>query len=104
MDLNQDQQAFYQQARERCRADVEQMNSTIRAEWLQLNEEIKRVQELIQTLELRKQTIGQIHASSSEILGLESDLDVSPAIKDGGEEPAEDTAEVLDLGVGEIDL
>ncbi len=102
MDLNQDQQAFYQQARERCRADVEQMNSTIRAEWLQLNEEIKRVQELIQTLELRKQTIGQIHASSSEILGLEPDLDVSPAIKDGGEEPVEEPIE--ELGVGEFEL
>ena len=98
MDLNQDQQAFYQQARERCRADVEQMNSTIRAEWLQLGEEIKRVQELIQTLELRKQTVGQIHASSSEILGLAADLDVSPAIKDAGEDSAEA------LGVGEIEL
>jgi sensor domain CHASE-containing protein len=98
MDLSQDQQAFYRQARERCRADVEQMNANIRAEWQHLNEEIKRVQELIQTLEARKHTIGQIHASSSEILGLASDLDVSPAIKDG----AEDTAE--DLGVGEIDL
>jgi len=102
MDLNQDQQAFYQQARERCRADVEQMNTTIRAEWLHLNEEIKRVQELIQTLEMRKQTVGQIHASSSEILGLEPDLDVSPAIKDGLEEAAGDPAG--ELGVGEIDL
>jgi hypothetical protein len=98
MDLSQDQQAFYRQARERCRTDVDQMNITIRAEWQHLNEEIKRVQELIQTLESRKQTVGQIYASSSEILGLELDLDVSPAIKDG----AEDTAE--DLGVGEIDL
>ena len=98
MDLSQDQQAFYRQARERCRADVEQMNATIRAEWQHLNEEIKRVQDLIQTLEARKQTVGQIHVSSSEILGLECDLDVSPAIKDG----VEDTAE--DLGVGEIDL
>jgi len=56
------------------------------------------VQELIQTLETRKQTVGQIYASSSEMLGLESDLDVSPAIKD----VIEDTAE--ELGVGEIDL
>jgi hypothetical protein len=98
MDLSQDQQAFYRQARERCRTDVEQMNTTIRAEWQHLNEEIKRVQELIQTLEARKQTVGQIYASSSEILGLELDLDVSPAIKDGVEDSAED------LGVGEIDL
>ena len=97
MDLNQDQSMFYQQARERCRTDVEQMNNTIRAEWLHLNDEIKRVQELIQTLETRKQTVGQIYASSSEMLNLGNDLDVSPAIKDG-----EDSAE--DLGVGEIDL
>ena len=98
MDLNQDQAQFYQQARERCRMDVEDMNNTIRAEWLHLNDEIKRVQELIQALEIRKQTIGQIYASSSEILNLTNDLDISPAIKD----PGEDTAE--DLGVGEIDL
>ena len=94
MDLNQDQAQFYQQARERCRIDVEDMNNTIRAEWLHLNDEIKRVQELIQALEIRKQTVGQIYASSSEILNLANDLDISPAIKDPGEE----------LGVGEIDL
>lgn len=98
MDLNQDQQTFYQQARERCRQDVEQMNATIRTEWQHLNDEIKRVQELIQTLESRKQTIAQIYASSSEMLGLENDLDVSPAIKDAAEDSAEE------LGVGEIDL
>jgi sensor domain CHASE-containing protein len=98
MDLNQDQQDFYRQARERCRADVTQMNNTILNEWQRLNDEIKRVQELIQTLETRKQTVAQIYASSSEMLGIESDLDVSPAIKDGGEDTAEE------LGVGEIDL
>ncbi|BDU76345.1 hypothetical protein [Mesoterricola sediminis] len=98
MDLSKDQQQFYEQARERCRQDVEQMNNTIRVEWARLNDEIKRVQELIQTLELRKQTIAQIYASSSEMLGLENDLDVSPAIQDGGEDSAEE------LGVGEIDL
>jgi sensor domain CHASE-containing protein len=98
MDLSQDQQHFYVQARERCRQDVEQMNNTIRVEWQHLNDEIKRVQELIQTLETRKQTISQIYASSSEMLGLENDLDVSPAIKDSAEDSADD------LGVGEIDL
>jgi sensor domain CHASE-containing protein len=97
MDLNQDQATFYQQARQRCRQDVEEMNNTIRAEWVHLNDEIKRVQELIQALETRKQTVGQIYASSSEMLNLDNDLDISPAIKDG-----EDSAE--DLGVGEIDL
>lgn len=97
MDLSNDQQQFYVQARERCRQDVDQMNNTIRVEWARLNDEIKRVQELIQTLETRKQTIAQIYASSSEMLGLENDLDVSPAIQEG-----EDSAE--DLGVGEIDF
>jgi phenylpropionate dioxygenase-like ring-hydroxylating dioxygenase large terminal subunit len=82
MDLNQDQAVFYQQARERCRADVDQMNNTIRAEWQHLNDEIKRVQELIQNLEMRKQTVGQIYASSSEMLGLANDLDISPAINE----------------------
>jgi len=97
MDLNKEQQAFYQQARERCRQDVEQMNTAMLAEWQHLNEEIRRVQELIQTYETRKQTIGQMYASASDMLGLENDLDVSPAIKEG-----EETAE--ELGVGEIDL
>ena len=98
MDLNQDQQDFYRQARDRCRLEVAHMNTTILDEWQRLNEEIKRVQELIQTLETRKQTVAQIYASSSEMLGLEADLDVSPAIKDGSEDTAEE------LGVGEIDL
>lgn|SRR5690349_21394441 len=98
MELSQDQQDFYRQARERCRADVEAMNRTILQEWQQLNDEIKRVQGLIQTLEMRKRTVAQIHASASAMLGLDSDLDVSPAIKD----VVEDTAE--ELGVGEIDL
>ena len=98
MDLNQDQQDFYRQARDRCRTEVDQMNQAILGEWQRLNDEIKRVQELIQTLETRKQTVAQIFASSSEMLGLDADLDVSPAIKDGSEDTAEE------LGVGEIDL
>ncbi len=97
MDLSKDQVAFYQQARERCRADVDQMNHTIRTEWHHLNEEIKRVQDLIATLEARKQTIGQMYGSASEIIGAENDLDVSPAIKEG-----DDGSD--DLGMGEIDL
>ena len=98
MELTKDQLAFYQQARERCRQDVSDMNNTIRAEWQHLNDEIKRVQELIQTFETRKQTIGQMYSSASDMLGQENDLDVSPAIQEGGEENGED------LGVGEIDL
>lgn len=97
MDLNKDQQTFYQNARERCRQDVDEMNRTIRAEWQHLNDEIKRVQELIQTLETRKQTIGQMYASASDMLGQPNDLDISPAITEGGEDSD-------DLGVGEIDL
>ena len=96
MELNKDQVTFYQQARERCRQDVADMNNTIRAEWQHLNDEIKRVQELIQTLETRKQTLGQMYASASDMIGAENDLDVSPAIQEGQEDD--------DLGVGEIDL
>lgn len=98
MELNKDQAVFYNQARERCRQDVGEMNNTIRAEWQHLNDEIKRVQELIQTLETRKQTLGQMYASASEMIGAENDLDISPAIQEGMEESSED------LGVGEIDL
>ena len=43
MQLSQEQQAFYESARERCRQDVSEMNHTIRAEWKHLNDEIKRV-------------------------------------------------------------
>lgn len=96
MELTKEQQVFYQSARERCRQEVDEMNHTIRTEWTRLNDEIKRVQELIQTLETRKQTVGQMYASASDMLGAENDLDVSPAIT--GEDSAED------LGVGEIDL
>lgn len=101
MDINQDQTDFYRQARERCRADVAQMNNTILAEWQRVNDEYRRVQELIQTLEMRKATVGQIYASSSDMLGLENDLDTSSPIKEGAED-GEDSAS--DLGVGEIDL
>ncbi|MCE1229820.1 MAG: hypothetical protein LWX11_10095 [Firmicutes bacterium] len=96
MQLSTEQQGFYQSARERCRQDVDEMNRTIRTEWQHLNDEIKRVQELIQTLETRKQTVGQIYASASDMLGMPNDLDVTPAIK---EEDDND-----DLGMGEIDL
>lgn len=97
MQISPEQQNFYQSARERCRQDVLDINETIRREWDNLNEEIKRVQDLIQTLEIRKQSIGQIYASASEMLGLENDLDLSPAIQE-----AEESNE--DIGIGEIDL
>ena len=82
MDISKDQKKFYQNAREHCRVDVEQLNNTIRVEWQHINEEISRVQNLIQTLEARKQTVGQIPASASDLLGLQDDLDVTPAIKE----------------------
>lgn len=97
MELSKEQQGFYQSARERCRQEVDEMNRTIRAEWQHLNDEIKRVQELIQTLETRKQTVGQMYASASDMLGVENDLDISSAIQEGAEDSD-------DLGVGEIDL
>jgi len=58
MDLSKEQQGFYQSARERCRQEVDEMNRTIRVEWQHLNDEIKRVQELIQTLETRNFTLA----------------------------------------------
>lgn len=96
MELTKEQQVFYQSARERCRQEVDEMNQTIRTEWRHLNDEIKQVQEPIQTLETRKQTVGQMYASASDMIGAENDLDVSPAIQEGQEDD--------DLGVGEIDL
>ena len=96
MELTKEQQVFYQSARERCRQEVDEMNHTIRTEWTRLNDEIKRVQELIQTLETRKQTVGQMYTSASDMLGVVNDLDIGPAIT--GEDSAED------LGVGEIDV
>lgn len=96
MELSKDQQSFYETARAQCRREVEQMNNTLRSEWAHLNAEIKRVQDLIQTLENRKQNVGQMYGSASAMLGLENDLDISPAIN------AEGSAD--DLGVGEIDL
>jgi hypothetical protein len=97
MELSKEQQAFYQSARDHCHMEVHEMNRTIRAEWQHLNDEIKRVQGLIETLETRKQTVGQMYASASEMLGAENDLDISSPIQ-------ENNSEAEDLGVGEIDL
>ena len=97
MDLSKEQQGFYQSAREHCRMEVDEMNRTIRSEWQHLNDEIKRVQELIQNLETSKQTVGQMYAAASDRLGLQNDLDISSPISEGGEDAD-------DLGMGEIDL
>jgi len=85
MQITQEQQDFYQSARERCRQDVYDINRTIRGEWEHLNSEVERVKVLIETLETRKQSIAQIYASASDMLGLENDLDTSPAIHQEGE-------------------
>jgi len=77
-----EQADFYELVLDHCRTDVEQMNQTIQAEWQQLTEKAKRVQELILALEYRKQVAGQIYASASILLGLENDLDVSAAIQE----------------------
>ena len=80
--LDDGQLDFYEQAREHCRTDVERMNGTILAEWQLLYEKIQRVQDLIQTLEYRKQVAGQIYSAASDLLGLENDLDTTPAIQE----------------------
>ena len=85
MDLSKDQLDFFQGTRDRCRKEVEQINSTIRTEWDRLNAEIKRIQDLIQTLETRKQSIGQMYASASDMVGMENDLDLSSPIEGPGD-------------------
>jgi hypothetical protein len=77
------QRAFYLEVRERCRMDVEQMNLTILAEWGRLNEEVLRVQDLIQDLEGRKRVAGQMYAAAGGLLGETDGLDVSPAFPEG---------------------
>lgn len=74
---------FYLQVLDHCQADVERINLVILAEWGRLNEEALRVQALIQDLEGRKLVAGQIYSAASDLLGLENDLDVSPAIQEG---------------------
>ena len=82
LEISKDQEAFYSSARDRCRQEVDQMNNTILDEWTTLNDEIARVQNLIQDLEGRKQIVGQMYGASSDMLGLENDLDISSPIKD----------------------
>lgn len=99
MDLSKDQSSFYQQARERCRQDTDEMNQTIRSEWAHLQSEYRRVVTLIQTLEVRKQTVGQMYASASMMINSDNDLDVAPI-----DLPPLDSSDADDLGMGEIDL
>ena len=83
MDLTKDQQEFYETTRTRCRDEVTQINGTIKTEYTRLTQEIKRVNELIQTLEGRKQVIGQMYGSASEMIGKDNDLDLASPIAEG---------------------
>ena len=85
MDLSKEQKDFYETTRTRCRQEVEQINTTIKTEYDRLTSEIKRINELIQTLEGRKQVIGQMYAGASEIMGQDNDLDLSSPIAEGGD-------------------
>ena len=69
MELTKDQKDFYETTRTRCRDEVTQINGTIKTEYTRLTEEIKRVNDLIATLEGRKQVIGQMYGSASEMIG-----------------------------------
>ncbi len=85
MELSKEQKDFYETTRNRCRQEVDQINTTIKTEYDRLTSEIKRINELIQTLEGRKQVIGQMYAGASEIIGQDNDLDLSSPIAQGGE-------------------
>lgn len=85
MELTKDQKDFYETTRTRCRDEVTQINTTIKTEYTRLTQEIKRVNDLIATLEGRKQVIGQMYGSASEMIGNENDLDLSSPIAEGGE-------------------
>lgn len=85
MELTKDQKDFYEGTRTRCRDEVTQINQTIKTEYMRLTQEIKRVNDLIATLEGRKQVIGQMYGSASEMIGQDNDLDLSSPIAEGGE-------------------
>ena len=85
MELTKDQKDFYEGTRTRCRDEVIQINQTIKTEYTRLTQEIKRVNDLIATLEGRKQVIGQMYGSASEMIGMENDLDLGSPITEGGE-------------------
>jgi hypothetical protein len=67
MDLSQDQKAFYETTRERCRQEVDQINSTIAAE-------VQRVKDLLTNLSNRKTAVIQMYGAASEVLGKDNDL------------------------------
>ena len=67
MDLSNEQHAFYETTRERCRQEVDQINSTIATE-------VQRVKDLLTSLSNRKTAVLQMYGAACEVLGVENDL------------------------------
>jgi hypothetical protein len=67
MELSKDQQAFYEQTRSRCRAEVEQINNTIASE-------VQRVKDLLTHLSNQKAAVLQMYGASCAVLGVDNDL------------------------------
>jgi hypothetical protein len=67
MDLSQDQTAFYETTRDRCRSEVSQINNTIASE-------VQRVKDLLTSLSNRKTAVLQMYGAACEVLGVENDL------------------------------
>ena len=67
MELSKDQQAFYEQTRSRCRAEVEQINNTIASE-------VQRVRDLLTSLSNRKAAVLQMYSATCAVLGVDNDL------------------------------
>ena len=67
MDLSNDQKAFYETTRERCRQEVDQINNTIASE-------VQRVKDLLTNLSNRKTAVLQMYGAACEVLGLDNDL------------------------------
>jgi len=67
MDLTQDQRAFYEATRGRCRSEVSEINNAIALE-------IKRVKDLLISLSNRKTSVLQMYKAACEVLGETNDL------------------------------
>lgn len=67
MDLSQEQKAFYEATRERCRSEVAQINDSIDAE-------VQRVKDLLTSLSNRKTAVLQMYGAACEVLGEANDL------------------------------
>lgn len=67
MDLSQDQQAFYENTRGRCREEVSQINNTIATE-------VQRVRDLLTSLSNRKAAVLQMYSATCAVLGVDNDL------------------------------